>query len=71
MPVAIGRGPRHLRYQRRHLLKTYAFTELGGIIRTSTPSTLFRGRAAVVGAAGPLRDQHLLVRRGDLHLAPP
>ena len=25
-----ARGPRTLRYQRRHLLKTYAFTELGG-----------------------------------------
>ena len=34
--IPIARGPRPLRYQRRHLLKTYAFTELGGIIRTST-----------------------------------
>ncbi len=52
--IPIARGPRPLRYQRRHLLKTYAFTELGGIIRTSTirPWILFRGRAAVVGAAG-------------------
>jgi hypothetical protein len=30
--VQIRRGLRPLRYQRRHLLKTYAFTELGGII---------------------------------------
>ena len=43
--IPIARGPRPLRYQRRHLLKTYAFTELGGIIRTSRsdprPSSCF------------------------------
>ena len=31
---AARRGLQPLRYQRRHLLKTRAFSELGGILRT-------------------------------------